>query len=158
MYNTYKWYNYKILDECTTKTHQCDTTTTSCVDNTGDDFGYTCPCRDGFFKVNENDKTCHDMNECNPPDSAHNNHDCDTHATCTNNFGNFACKCNDGWKGNGKTCTNVDECAADTLNQCDAETTTCDNNVGSVFGYQCLCKLGYKKVDNKVGIIGHSKS
>ena len=94
------------------------------------------------------------MNECNPADAAHNKHDCDTHATCTNNFGNFACECNDGWSGDGKTCTNDDECAADSLNQCDVETTTCYNNVGSIFGYQCNCKQGYKKVDNKVGIIG----
>ena len=96
-----------MLDECTTKAHQCDTTTTTCVDNTGDIFGYTCPCRDGFLKVNENDKTCHDMNECNPPDADHNNHNCDTHATCTNNFGSFECECNDGWKGDGKTCKNI---------------------------------------------------
>ena len=47
------------------------------------------------------------MNECNPPDAAHNNHDCDKHATCTNNFGSFACKCNDGWKGDGVTCENI---------------------------------------------------
>ena len=47
------------------------------------------------------------MNECNPPDAAHNNHDCDTHSTCTNNFGSFVCKCNDGWKGDGVTCENI---------------------------------------------------
>ena len=118
-------------------------------------FGYNCTCLDGFFKVNENDKTCHDMNECNPTDAAHNKDDCDEHATCTNIFGNFACQCNSGWTGDGKTCTNIDECAADNLNQCDAETTTCYNNIGSTFGYQCQCISGYKKVDNKVGIIGN---
>ena len=68
------------------------------------------------------------MNECNPTDAAHNKDDCDKHATCTNIFGNFACKCNPGWIGDGKNCTNIDECAADNLNQCDAETTTCYDN------------------------------
>ena len=56
------------IDECDTGFHQCDTDTTECVDNTGDIFDYTCPCLKGSHKVNQNDKTCHDMNECNPID------------------------------------------------------------------------------------------
>ena len=47
------------------------------------------------------------MNECNPSDTDHNKHNCDKHATCTNNFGSFACKCNDGWNGDGETCKNI---------------------------------------------------
>ena len=29
--------------------------------------------------------------------------DCDTNAACTNNMGSFACACNDGYTGDGKT-------------------------------------------------------
>ena len=49
------------------------------------------------------------MNECTPIETEHDNHNCDKHATCTNLFGNFACKCNDGWKGDGVTCENIGE-------------------------------------------------
>ena len=81
------------------------------MDNTGDVFGYTCPCLNGFFKVNENDKTCHDMNECTTTEESHNKHDCDTHADCTNNFGSYSCTCHDGWTGDGHTkkrsCINI---------------------------------------------------
>ena len=138
------------LDECATEAHACDTGTTTCVDNTGDVSGYSCSCLDGFFKVNENDKSCHDMNECNPIAPAHPEHNCDTHATCTNTFGSFTCACNIGWEGDaGTSCSNVDECQKNT-DQCDTETTTCVDNTGDDFGYQCQCKAGYKYVENKV--------
>ena len=68
---------------------------------------YECPCLDGFFKIFDTDKSCHDMNECIPIETDHDHHNCDKHAKCTNNFGNFACKCNDGWKGDGVTCENI---------------------------------------------------
>ena len=89
------------------------------------------------------------MNECNPTDKSHNKHDCHKHATCTNTFGSFTCACNHGWEGlTGKSCSNVDECSA-AFDQCDAETTTCNDNTDDDFGYACPCKTGYKKVDKK---------
>ena len=47
------------------------------------------------------------MNECTPIEEDHDIHDCDKHATCTNNFGSFTCKCNNGWKGDGVVCENI---------------------------------------------------
>ena len=83
--------------------------TTSCLNLVPrtDNATYECPCLDGFFKIFDTDKSCHDMNECTPIETDHDTHNCDKHATCTNNFGNFACKCNDGWKGDGVTCENI---------------------------------------------------
>ena len=34
--------------------------------------------------------------------------DCEDNAECTNNDGSFSCSCNNGWTGDGKTCTNGD--------------------------------------------------
>ena len=95
------------------------------------------------------------MNECSPTDDTHYKHNCHKHATCMNTFGSFTCGCNDGWIGDGTSCTNVDECSPDFYDQCDLETTTCDDNTEDTFGYECPCKTGYKKVDNKVGIPEH---
>ena len=41
-----------------------------------------------------------DIDEC-----ADNKHDCDSNATCTDTEESFTCKCNNGYTGNGKTCT-----------------------------------------------------
>ena len=43
-----------------------------------------------------------DINECNGEESGHN---CDINAACTNTDGGFTCECNDGWSGNGVSCT-----------------------------------------------------
>ena len=41
-----------------------------------------------------------DVNECE--DGIHN---CHVNATCENNIGNFSCNCNNGFEGDGITCT-----------------------------------------------------
>ena len=43
-----------------------------------------------------------DIDECS--DSTHN---CNTHATCTNTDGSFTCKCNDGYVGDGTSCSGI---------------------------------------------------
>jgi len=43
-----------------------------------------------------------DIDECSP---AH--YGCDTHASCSNTVGSFACACNPGFTGNGLTCTGM---------------------------------------------------
>ena len=76
-----------------------------------------------------------DVNEC-----VTDTDNCDANATCTNTTGAFTCACNDGFTGNGVTCTDVDECltangGCDTL-------TTCANNPGPVV--TCgACPTGY---------------
>ena len=41
-----------------------------------------------------------DINECDQ-----NMHGCDSNATCTNTNGSFTCSCNDGYSGDGMTCS-----------------------------------------------------
>merc|ERR1712212_890667 len=65
-----------------------------------------------------------DINECD-------NSPCKNEGTCTNSYGSYSCKCQDGWTGN--------NCDQD-INECDKNTCknggTCTNNDGS---YSCRC-------------------
>ena len=47
--------------------------------------------------------------------------------------------CNDGWEGDGFTCTDIDECANGTAD-C-PENSTCTNQVG---GFNCACDEGFR--------------
>jgi hypothetical protein len=55
---------------------------------------------------------------------------CDINATCENTDGSYTCICDDGWEGDGTTCTDIDECATGNGDCGDAVYTTCTNNVG----------------------------
>jgi hypothetical protein len=63
---------------------------------------------------------------------------CDEDATCSQQVDLFVCNCNDGFEGDGNTCTDVDECDAGTDN-C-ADNATCANTVGS---FTCECISGF---------------
>ena len=51
---------------------------------------------------------CTDIDECAQGPSP-----CDVNATCTNSEGAYSCACNEGFTGDGTTCTQADVCAAD---------------------------------------------
>ncbi len=63
--------------------------------------------------------------------------ECDVHASCTEAGGKATCTCNNGWTGDGDTCTDVDECEVDN-GGCDSD-AACVNQEGSV---RCLCDEG----------------
>ena len=44
-----------------------------------------------------------DIDECLDPST----HSCDSNANCTNTNGSYQCKCNQGYHGNGNTCTGI---------------------------------------------------
>jgi hypothetical protein len=62
---------------------------------------------------------------------------CDENATCTTSGGKPKCSCLDGFEGDGKTCTDVDECEEKTAG-C-ASNAICVNQPG---GVRCLCEEG----------------
>ncbi|XP_078686179.1 uncharacterized protein LOC144918925 isoform X3 [Branchiostoma floridae x Branchiostoma belcheri] len=79
--------------------------------------------------------TCNDIDEC---DMYMGTNNCHAQATCTNTDGSFTCTCNDGYTGNGVSCTDINECTANTDN-CH-EDATCGNTIGS---FTCTCNPGY---------------
>jgi hypothetical protein len=64
---------------------------------------------------------------------------CDPKATCSVTGDTATCSCPAGFTGDGKTCTDVDECAGGTA-MCDTN-ATCTNIPGS---FTCSCKAGYQ--------------
>ncbi|KAL9958956.1 hypothetical protein ACROYT_G036034 [Oculina patagonica] len=74
-----------------------------------------------------------DVNECLEEN------DCDDMATCTDMPYTYDCRCNSkGFKGTGKECTDIDECAG--KNRCSKVGGLCINTHGS---YKCSCKKGF---------------
>ena len=122
------------------------------------DGGYQCNCRAGFL---HNGLGCFDFDECSLGNIR-------TYCraiggTCSNTEGYFDCicpdgtiltpwkqpnencgpKCDPGYSGMGDSCSDIDECAAPNLNNCE-EGAPCNNFEG---GYSCTCKAGYVALD-----------
>ena len=73
-----------------------------------------CECADGFemhgIVTNSDVSDLNDQIECIDIDECSlDTHLCDPFSTCTNNFGSYDCICNDGFTGDGYTCSDIDE-------------------------------------------------
>ncbi|KAL8168682.1 UNVERIFIED_CONTAM: Nidogen-2, partial [Gekko kuhli] len=67
-------------------------------------------------------------------------HSCDTTARCQPSSGlDYTCECTTGYWGDGKECTDVNECA-EAISRCSRE-SVCVNTVGS---YRCECPSGFQ--------------
>eukprot|EP00933_Yihiella_yeosuensis_P016770 TRINITY_DN141_c2_g1_i1.p1 TRINITY_DN141_c2_g1~~TRINITY_DN141_c2_g1_i1.p1 ORF type:complete len:521 (+),score=94.56 TRINITY_DN141_c2_g1_i1:228-1565(+) len=107
-------------------------------------FGsFTCRCKPGYTGTGNN-TNCVNINECTtaPWFNATMNHTaCDPAATCTDTVGSFMCKCKVGFTGDGKTCSNIDECALGVDNCYRADDWwNCTDTTGS---FTCRCPHGY---------------
>ncbi|XP_043553581.1 uncharacterized protein nid2a isoform X6 [Chiloscyllium plagiosum] len=72
-------------------------------------------------------------------------HTCDPRAQCfAINEREHICKCTPGYEGDGKVCSDIDECADISTHEC-GEHTVCVNVAGS---YGCDCQHGYKILEN----------
>jgi len=72
-----------------------------------------------------------DIDECSADVSV-----CDVNAVCQNTFGSYICSCKAGFTGDGKNCTDIDECES---NPCH-NSGTCTDRVN---GFICSCRVGF---------------
>ena len=84
------------------------------------------PSRSPFFP---------DFDEC-----AFDRHTCDRQfGRCVNVEGSYSCECREGYQGDGRTCTEMDECE---LGEDDcSDNAQCINTIGS---FACQCQEGYR--------------
>ncbi|XP_041125850.1 mucin-4-like [Polyodon spathula] len=105
--------NCTEIDECKNS---------SCIQNaicTNTEGSYTCTCKPGYTEKSNRYTVTLNQN-----------------ATCTNTEGSYTCTCKPGYTGDGKNCTDINECTLSLCNQ----NATCTNTEGS---YTCTCKPGY---------------
>ncbi|XP_065581735.1 protein kinase C-binding protein NELL1-like isoform X2 [Artemia franciscana] len=100
-----------------------------------------CPPSEQVSKQGECCKFCVGADYCRQ------GHECHGNASCINLRTEFLCQCNPGFYGDGKNCTDIDECT--TLggkegHHC-GNNTICVNSIGS---YTCQCIEGYAREDN----------
>ena len=119
---------------------------------TNTDGGYNCTCEYGFygngFICTDSDECGHDVmgvDENGDEDDLWNTNDCHSNATCSNFAGGYNCTCEDGYRGDGFNCTEIDECAEMT-DDC-SENAQCINLPGT---FTCECNDGYRDMNDTV--------
>ncbi|XP_072300220.1 thrombomodulin-like [Eucyclogobius newberryi] len=90
---------------------------------------FLCTCSEGFV-LGDDMKSCRDFDECLDERFCPGDEE-----KCVNVHGDFQCVCKDGYKLNGGTCVDTDECASAPCEH------MCKNKPG---GYDCSCYEGYK--------------
>nr|XP_058972479.1 uromodulin-like [Pocillopora verrucosa] len=90
------------------------------------------PTTKGKAKLIYCDMVNEDMDECK-----FNISDCDVNANCTNTYGSYKCTCKVGYTGDGRSCSDIDECKGN--HSCHVN-AACMNTLGS---HVCQCHAGY---------------
>ncbi|XP_075903434.1 uncharacterized protein LOC142902350 [Nelusetta ayraudi] len=100
--------------------------------STSEPSGFACgECPDQAVSVGRRGYKCFEHDMCSPPYPF----PCHQHAICRSTKHNYTCTCRPGFTGNGKNCTDIDECAV--LSTCPNAKFECKNQPGSV---DCSCR------------------
>ena len=75
-----------------------------------------------------------DVNECLSQEL----HSCSSNGECGNTIGSYQCSCLPGYSGDGRVCTDIDECSLG-VQDCSVD-AHCSNTIGS---YLCSCVEGF---------------
>ncbi|XP_015834978.1 protein kinase C-binding protein NELL1 isoform X2 [Tribolium castaneum] len=100
----------------------------------------TCPPDEQFSVADNCCKFCPGVDYCAK------GHVCHANATCLNLQTTYACQCDQGFQGDGRLCTDINECQQEgglEGHHCH-QNTRCVNTPGS---YTCECLAGYRRVD-----------
>ncbi|XP_044748565.1 protein kinase C-binding protein NELL2-like isoform X2 [Coccinella septempunctata] len=100
----------------------------------------TCPPEQRFSVADNCCKFCPGVDYCAK------GHVCHANATCLNLQTTYACQCIQGYQGDGRNCTDIDECQQEGGQEghhCH-QNTRCVNTPGS---YICECLPGYRRID-----------
>ena len=76
-------------------------------------------------------------------------HKCSADSTCTNTMGSYKCACKPGFNGNGRQCSQIDECKTARVD-CHFD-ANCVDKIGF---YVCECKPGFRS-DSKISNFTH---
>ncbi|XP_071150207.1 fibrillin-2-like [Mytilus edulis] len=127
-YQTKNSYECKDVNECTTKSDDCEQ---DCVNNVG---SYNCRCLFGY-ELNNDRKTCKQVFD---PCGTLSNLTCSY--ACRLKDSTAFCYCKSGYvlQADNQTCTDINECNDDSTNLC-FDKSTCSNIAGS---FKCSCKIG----------------
>jgi hypothetical protein len=122
-------------DLCATENPCSTSPVAACTNHTG--AASTCTCPTGFAGTGVGPNGCADINECLGSNG------CSPNANCNNTSGSYTCTCKNGFTGNGTTCTDTNECSANT-DGC-TQLQTCSNTAGS---FTCnACTAGSASCD-----------
>ncbi|XP_065193055.1 fibrillin-2-like [Sycon ciliatum] len=138
------------IDECVSNSSNSDNSMSSSSDSCSENTvcvntvpGFLCQCLAGYEAVTHT--ACQDIDECTTSfnSSSRSNatgvNNCSVNAICTNTAGCYECTCLNGFRGDGVTCLDENECT-DGPHQCALLTATCSNTNGS---YTCECIDGF---------------
>jgi hypothetical protein len=126
------------IDECERDQFICGSDNSVCRNHIG---SYLCECSPGYIAQYENTFKCEDLDEC----SSQCTNDCDrAYGVCINLPGTFECTCTNGFSGNGRKCSDINECnnngsIVESARKCSPH-AQCLNTIGS---YECECEHGF---------------